>query len=78
MARVSPDEWLRDTGVVVLVRGSAMALGGFVLVIGRGECVGAYVWLRQGIGRAILLGPEVLIIADIVLTITVDTAWRAP
>jgi len=27
---------------------------------------------RQGVGRAILLGLEVLIFADIVLTITVD------
>ena len=78
MARVSPDEWLRDTGVVVLVLGSAMALGGFALVIGRGECVGAYERLRQGIGRAIHPGLEVLIIADIVPTTTVDTPWRAP
>jgi uncharacterized membrane protein len=61
------------TGVVILVAGSAMALGGFVLAIGRGEREGAYERLRQGIGRAILLGLEILIIADIVLTITVDT-----
>jgi uncharacterized membrane protein len=60
------------TGVVILVAGSAMALGGFVLAIGRGEREGAYGRLRRGIGRAILLGLEVLIIADIVLTITVD------
>lgn len=60
-------------GVVILVVGSAMALGGFVLAVGRGEREGAYERLRQGIGRAILLGLEVLIIADIVLTITVDT-----
>lgn len=60
-------------GVVVLVVGSVMALGGFVLAIGRGEREGAYERLRRSIGRAILLGLEVLIIADIVLTITVDT-----
>ena len=65
------------TGVVILVLGSAMALGGFVLAIGRGERVGAYVQLRLGIGWAILLGLEVLIIADIVLTITVDRPWTA-
>jgi hypothetical protein len=34
----------------------------------------AYQRARQGVGRAILLGLEVLIIADIVLTITVDQA----
>lgn len=61
------------TGVVILVLGSAMALAGFVVAIGRGEREGAYEQLRQGVGRAILLGLEVLIIADIVLTITVDT-----
>ena len=34
----------------------------------------AYQRARRGVGRAILLGLEVLIIADIVLTITVDQA----
>lgn len=60
-------------GVVILVLGSAMALGRFVLAMGRGDGQGAYERVRRSIGRAILLGLEVLIIADIVLTITVDT-----
>ena len=38
----------------------------------RGGGRAAYQRARQGVGRAILLGLEVLIIADIVLTITVD------
>ena len=36
------------------------------------ELGAAYKRAREGIGRAILLGLEILIIADIVLTITVD------
>jgi uncharacterized membrane protein len=35
----------------------------------------AYERARQDIGRAILLGLEILIIADIVLTITVDRTF---
>src|SRR4029450_3202985 len=43
--------------------------------LGRGGGRAAYQRARQGVGRAILLGLEVLIIADIVLTITVDQTF---
>ena len=43
----------------------------------RGRREGAFERVRQAIGRAILLGLEVLIIADIVLTITVDTTLES-
>ena len=59
-------------GVVVLVVG---ALGAFVhagLVARRSGLSTAYETARRSVGRAILLGLELLIIADIVLTITVD------
>lgn len=59
-------------GVVVLVIG---ALGAFVVAAGvyrREGSVAAYESVRRNVGRAILLGLEFLIIADIVLTITVD------
>ncbi len=59
-------------GVAILVIGSVVALGGYALALARGERAAAYERARQGVGRAILLGLEVLIIADIVLTITVD------
>jgi uncharacterized membrane protein len=59
-------------GVVILVAGALFALGRYALALARGEREGAYEIARQEIGRAILLGLEVLIIADIVLTITVD------
>jgi uncharacterized membrane protein len=60
-------------GVAILVTGSIVALAGYVLAIAHGQRAGAYERVRRGVGRAILLGLEVLIIADIVLTITVDT-----
>lgn len=59
-------------GVTVLVLG---ALGAFVhagLVARRQGAAAAYETARRSVGRAILLGLELLIIADIVLTITVD------
>lgn len=58
-------------GVTILVAGSIFALAGYVLALARGQGE-AFGQVRQRVGRAILLGLEVLIIADIVLTITVD------
>lgn len=59
-------------GVAVLVVGS---LAAFVVAALSYRRVGgrqAYEGARRNVGRAILLGLELLIIADIVLTITVD------
>ncbi len=59
-------------GVVILVVGS---LAAFVVAAASYRRVGwlsAYEGARRNVGRAILLGLEFLIIADIVLTITVD------
>ena len=59
-------------GVAILVVGSLLAFVSAAIGLGRGGGRAAYQRARQGVGRAILLGLEVLIIADIVLTITVD------
>jgi uncharacterized membrane protein len=59
-------------GVVVLIAGAAIALIGYGLQVVRGRPRLAYEEARQVVGRAILLGLEVLIIADIVQTITID------
>ncbi len=59
-------------GVAILVVGSLLAFVSAALRLRDGEGRAAYQRARQGVGRAILLGLEVLIIADIVLTITVD------
>jgi uncharacterized membrane protein len=59
-------------GVAILVVGSVVAFVSAGAALRRGDRRGAYERARQNVGRAILLGLEVLIIADIVLTITVD------
>lgn len=57
-------------GVAVLVVGSIVAL---VIALREARRGGpAFVAFRRHLGRAILLGLEILIVADIVLTITVD------
>jgi uncharacterized membrane protein len=59
-------------GVAILVGGSFAAFVTAATSWRRIGAVRAYDGLRRQIGRAILLGLEFLIIADIVLTITVD------
>jgi uncharacterized membrane protein len=59
-------------GVAILVVGSLLAFASAAAALRRGDRRGAYQRVRQNVGRTILLGLEVLIIADIVLTITVD------
>jgi uncharacterized membrane protein len=62
-------------GVAILVVGSLLAFVSAALGVRGGNGRAAYQRARQGVGRAILLGLEVLIIADIVLTITVDRTF---
>ena len=57
-------------GVLVLVVGSLAAFAIGVRDASRGEP--AFVAIRRNLGRVILLGLEILIVADIILTITID------
>lgn len=59
-------------GVLILVLSSVKALVTAALSFRRIGSVRTYERLRRDMGRGILLGLEFLIIADIVLTITVD------
>jgi uncharacterized membrane protein len=59
-------------GVTILVVGSLAAFVSAALSYRRIGGRGAYERARSDVGRAILLGLEFLIIADIVMTITVD------
>ncbi len=59
-------------GVAVLALGTLLAFSAYALALGRGERRAAFGALRNNIGRAILLGLEILIIADIVKTVTLD------
>ena len=73
------EEWMERVvqafeiaGVGILAIGSLAALIGAARSLFRGERRVAYERARQDVGRAVLLGLEVLIIADIVQTITID------
>jgi uncharacterized membrane protein len=59
-------------GIVLLAVGSTRALLVAVVAWSRGERGGVYQRARREVGQAILLGLEVLIIADIVQTVTID------
>jgi uncharacterized membrane protein len=66
-------------GVLALVVGVAWALAVFARshfgdVAARPQ---AYRQLRQGIGRAILLGLELLVAADIIRTVAVDSTFQS-
>ena len=59
-------------GVAILALGALAAIVRGAMAYARGERQGLYKRVRSEVGRAILLGLEVLIIADIVLTVTID------
>ena len=64
-------------GVTILVVGSLAAFVRAALSYRRVGALQAYEEARRNVGRAILLGLEFLIIADIVLTITVDPTLQS-
>lgn len=70
--------------VVEAVGAGIMVVGGFgafLIFIARAaqpeRRAGSYKDLRRNLGRAILLGIEVLIVADIVRTIIIDTTFES-
>jgi uncharacterized membrane protein len=64
-------------GMLVLVLGATLAFASALMTARRAGPTEAYERVRRDIGRAILLGLELLIIADIVLTITVDPTLQS-
>jgi uncharacterized membrane protein len=63
---------VESVGVVIMVGGGLGAFGWFFRDLARAPRDGAYERLRRNFGRCVLLGLEVLIVADIVRTIIVD------
>ena len=59
-------------GVGILVCGGALSVASYLVDLGRLDRRSAYERLRTNLGRTILLGLEVLIVADIVLTVAID------
>lgn len=74
------DEFVSDVvkgveavGAAIMVAGSVGALAYYaVQALRTDDRTGMYDRLRRVLGRVILLGLEILIIADIVLTVTID------
>jgi uncharacterized membrane protein len=64
-------------GVAILAIGSILAMVAAARTLFRGERTAAYEQARRNVGRSILLGLEVLIIADIVQTITIDPSLES-
>jgi uncharacterized membrane protein len=60
-------------GVAIIAAGAVVTLGQFLVrIAGRQDMLDAFHRLRANFGRAILLGLEFLIAADIINTITVE------
>lgn len=76
---------IEDAGKSVDLAGVAVIIGGIVLVtvyfaysLTRGGTVGeAYERYRRGIGRALLLGLEVLVAADIIRTVAIAPSFES-
>jgi uncharacterized membrane protein len=63
-------------GLAVFVAGTAWAFILMVIHGVQGRTVEGYRQLRRSLGRVIVLGLEILIIADVIQTITVDLTWE--
>ena len=64
-------------GVGILVIGAVFSLSAFARDLRAGRRRSAYVALRNNIGRTILLGLEVLIVADIILTVAIEKTFQS-
>jgi uncharacterized membrane protein len=64
-------------GVGILVIGGLISLIAYARDLSRGHRRTAYVALRHNFGRTILLGLEVLIVADIILTVAIDQSLES-
>ena len=78
------EDWMKGAvtafeaaGVAVMVYGSLVVLLKALLALVRGGEGKVYEPARQGIGRAILMGLEILIIADIIETVTLEPTFES-
>lgn len=69
---------IEGVGIAVIVVGAALATAQFVLAaLNRRDGDAAYGAYRQGLGRAILLGLEFLVAADIIRTVAIEPTFRS-
>ena len=64
-------------GVAILVLGGFVSVVVYVRDLSHGHRRVAYTALRHNMGRTILLGLEVLIVADIILTVAIDQTLQS-
>ncbi|HUR49994.1 MAG TPA: DUF1622 domain-containing protein [Acidimicrobiales bacterium] len=64
-------------GVAAIVIGSALATATFVMHRRSTQALSAYRTYRQALGRAILLGLEFLVAADIIRTVAIDPSFTS-
>ncbi len=64
-------------GIAVIVLGALLATGRFLGHLRRTEVPDPYTHYRRDIGRAILLGLEILIAADIIRTVVIHPTFRS-
>jgi uncharacterized membrane protein len=82
---VTYEQWITQTVKVVETVGTGImvigGLGAFLVFLRDAATdtrrVGSYERLRRNLGRSILLGLEVLIVADIVHTVVVDQTFQS-
>lgn len=67
-------EWV---GVAVILGGSILAIGIYLADLRKCAAKSNYDRLRANLGRAILLGLEFLVGADIVATVTAPLTWQS-
>ncbi|MDQ3613566.1 MAG: DUF1622 domain-containing protein [Chloroflexota bacterium] len=74
-------EWIgkaiETAGVAVIVLGVVFASWRYVPQLFGGDVDGAYRRYRRAIGRAILLGLEILIAGDIIRTVAIDPTFQS-
>lgn len=68
---------LEGIGIAIIVLGTLVAIGAFLHSLRREEFAQAYRGLRRGLGRAILLGLEFLVGADIIATVAIEPSFRS-
>ncbi|MFE3448327.1 DUF1622 domain-containing protein [Nonomuraea sp. NPDC059194] len=64
-------------GVLVIVAGTVFATAAFCRHVVRHQAVSAYPAYRQGVGRTILLGLELLVAADIIKTVAISPTFQS-